>query len=251
MNNLFVVFAAIFLAVTLAIVIGVLVIKHKLGNVTRNYLGMGLSETAKMLSDGISDECRLPYSVPKLTPLYKPKIERDFPEMSYEQMESMVRNGIADILNTLENGEADGVSNSSLRLKEQLKGIIEDNRSKGEQVHYDDLKIHSVGVESYNKSVDTAMAVFQTALESRYYVTRSGQLTFGAKDKPTQNLFSVTLAHNQNLTEKDSGSYIETNCPNCGAPVPAVGKRECLYCGSGLVAAVDKIWQIDSFRLLK
>ena len=76
--NIFIVFAAIFSAVALAIVILVLIIKNKVSNITRNYLGMGLSETAKLLSDGLAEECRLPYSVPKLTPLYKPKIERDF-----------------------------------------------------------------------------------------------------------------------------------------------------------------------------
>ena len=249
--NVFIVFAAIFFAVIAAIGIAVMVIKQKLGNITRTYLGKGLSETARMLSDGFADECKLPYSVPKLTPLYKPKIERDFPEMGYERMEAMVRNGIADILNALESGDSDSVAHSSVRLRDGLRGIIEDNRSKGEQMHYDSLKIHSVGVESYNSTSSSASAVFQTALESCYYVTRNGQIVSGSKEKPTQNLFSVTLAHNQNLSEDDGRSYIETNCPNCGAPVPAVGKRECPYCGSGLVPAVDKIWQIDSFTLLK
>lgn len=251
MGNILIIFAVIFLAVILAIAAGVLVIRRKLGNITRTYLGTGLSETAKMLSDGIADECRLPYSVPKLTPLYKPKIERDFPEMGYERMESMVKNGIADILNALESGDSSGVAHSSVRLRDQLHGIIEDNRSRGEQVHYDSLKIHSVGVESYNSTSSSAAAVFQTALESHYYVTKNGQIVSGSRDKPTQNLFSVTLAHNQDLSEDDNRSYIESNCPNCGAPVPAVGGRECPYCGSGLVPAVDKIWQIDSFKLLK
>lgn len=249
--NVFIVFAAIFLAVILAIIIGVLVIKRKIGNITRTYLGMGLSETAKMLSDGLAGECRLPYSVPKLTPLYKPKIERDFPEMGYDRMEAMVRNGIADILNALESGDTDSVANASVRLRAQLRGIAEDNRSKGEQVHYDNLKVHSVGVEIYGSASASASAVFQTALESRYYVTKNGQIISGSKEKPTQNLFSLTLAHNQSISEDDGRAYIEANCPNCGAPLSAVGSRECPYCGSGYVPAVDKIWQIDSFKLLK
>ena len=230
--NIFIVFAAIFSALALAIVILVLVIKNKVSNITRNYLGMGLSDTAKLLSDGLADECRLPYSVPKLTPLYKPKIERDFPEMGYDRMESMVRNGVIDILNTLESGEnADVLSHSSVRLRDQVNGIIRDVRSKGEKPHYDDIKIHNVGIESY--------------------VTKNGHMVSGSREKPTQHLFSLTLAHNQNISEERDGIYLEANCPNCGAPIPSVGAKECHYCGSGVLHAVDKIWQIDSFRLLK
>ena len=51
--NIFIVFAAIFSALALAIVILVLVIKNKVSNITRNYLGMGLSDTAKLLSDAV------------------------------------------------------------------------------------------------------------------------------------------------------------------------------------------------------
>jgi hypothetical protein len=250
--NIFIVFAAIFSAVALAIVILVLIIKNKVSNITRNYLGMGLSETAKLLSDGLAEECRLPYSVPKLTPLYKPKIERDFPEMGYDRMESMVRNGITDILNTLESGEnANALSNSSVRLRDQVNGIISDVQSRGEKQHFDDIKIHNVGIENYHSDQNTALAVFQAAAESRHYVTKNGQTVSGSKEKPTQHLFSLTLAHNQNVSEERDGIYLEANCPNCGAPIPSVGAKECHYCGSGVLHAVDKIWQIDSFRLLK
>ncbi len=249
--NILIVFGAIFFAVALAVVILVLVIKNKLSGITRNYLGMGLSETAKLLSDGLADECRLPFSVPKLVPLYKPKIERDFPEMGYDKMETMVRNGIVDILNTLEGGEnADDLAHSSVRLRDQVNGIIRDVRSKGEKLHYDDIKIHNVGIESYRSDENSASAVFQAAAESRYYVTKNGQTVSGIREKPTQQLFSLTLAHNQDISEERDGFYLEANCPNCGAPIPSVGAKECPYCGSGVVHAVDKIWQIDSFKLL-
>ncbi|MCM1054864.1 MAG: zinc ribbon domain-containing protein [Bacteroides sp.] len=249
--NVFIVFGAIISAVALVAVVSAAVIKRKLNGFTRRYLGQSAGETVRMLSEGLANECKLPYSVPKLTPLYKPKIERDFPEMGFARMESMVRNGIADILNAVESGEPQRVAHSSVRLRDQISGIVEDYRSRGENAHYDNLVIHNVGVESYDSSAESAVAVFQTAVESLFYVTRDGRLVSGSRDKPTQNLFSVTLAHNQNLSADNAGSYIESNCPNCGAPVPAVGARECPYCGSGIVPVVDKIWQIDSFKLLK
>lgn len=249
--NGFLIFLAIFLGITAAIFIGFLIIRHKLNSFTARYLGKNVSETAKMLSQGLKDECKLPYAVPKLTPLYKPKIERDFPEMSFSQLESMAKNGMADILNAIENGNPDSVKHSSVRLRNQIGGIVEDARSNGEEIHYDGLKIHNVGVDSYNADSEAASVVFQVALESVYYVIGEGKVKAGTKNNPTQNLFSVQLSHNQNLSEETADSYIESNCPNCGAPVPAAGNRACPYCGSGLVAVVDKIWQIDSFKLLK
>lgn len=246
------IFLAIFLGVIAAIFIGFLVIRYKLNKLTRSYLGKSVGETAKMLTQGLKDECTLPYAVPKLTPLYKPKIERDFPEMSFSQMESMAKNGMADILNAIENGKPESVKHSSIRLQNQIGGIVEDARSNGEEIHYDNLKIHNVGVESYNADSETASVVFQVALESVYYVIKDGKVKTGTKEHQTQNLFSIQLSHNQNLTVDTAESYIESNCPNCGAPVPAAGKnRACPYCGTGLVAVVDKIWQIDSFKLLK
>lgn len=249
--NGFLIFLAIFLGVIAAIFIVVLIVRHKLNKFTQRYIGKNVSETAKMLSQGLKDECKLPYSVPKLTPLYKPKIERDFPEMSFSQMESMAKNGMADILNAIENGKPDSVKHSSMRLRNQIGGVVEDARSNGEEIHYDSLKIHNVGVESYNADSEAASVIFQVALESVYYVLRDGKVKAGSRDNPTQNLFSVQLSHNQNLSAETAESYIESNCPNCGAPVPAAGHGACPYCGTGLVAVVDKIWQIDSFKLLK
>lgn len=249
--NGFLVFLAIFLGVVAATFIAVLVIRHKLNKFTQSYLGKNVGETARMISQGLKDECRLPYSVPKLTPLYKPKIERDFPEMSFSQMESMAKNGMADILNAIENGKPQSVKHSSVRLRNQIGAVVEDARSNGEEIHYDSLKIHNVGVESYNADSEAASVVFQVALESVYYVLKDGKVKAGTKNNPTQNLFSVQLSHNQNLSAETAESFVGSNCPNCGAPVPAAGHGTCPYCGTGLVAVVDKIWQIDSYKLLK
>ena len=191
-----------------------------------------------------------PYSVPGLTSLYRPKFERDFPEMRYERLESMARNGMIAILNAMESKKPDSVENSSGNLQNQMKVIIEDYSSRGENINYDNVQIHAISMTNYNSTNATATAVFRISLQSLAYRTKNGAVVSGSNKVPRQNLFSLTLMHNQ---AGDSGNnrYFEANCPNCGAPIEDLSHRKCSYCGSGLVPVVDKIWQIDSFELLK
>ncbi len=237
-------------SIVLGFLIVFLIIRQCINHTTKKYLGKSIGETAKLISDGLANECTMPYPVASMTPLYKPKIERDYPEIGYDRMESMAKNGIMHILNAIESGKPESVAHSSIRLQDQIRGIVDDHASREELVHYDNVKIHAAGVDRYNVKPEAASVVFQVALQSNYYCEKKGKIIAGAKDKPTQNLFSVTLAHNQDLSETDASSFIEANCPNCGAPIPN-GTRNCPFCGTRVIAVADKIWQIDSFKLLK
>lgn len=249
--NGFLTFLIVFGAIVVGFIVIFLIIKNYLSNKTKKYLGMGLGETAKFLSDGLANECTLPYAIPKMTPLYKPKIERDYPEMSFSQMESMAKNGVVHILNAIESGKPESVAHGSMRLQDQIRGIVDGYASNEETVHYDNIKIHAVGVENYIANPEAASVIFQVALQSNFYREKNNKIIAGTKDKPTQSLFSVTLAHNQDLSKTDASSFMEANCPNCGAPIPADGTRNCPFCGTRVIAVVDKLWQIDSFKLLK
>ncbi len=246
----FVTFLIVFGAIVIGLLVLFLIVKSYLNKKAKKYLGMGLGETAKLISNGLANECTTPYSVPKTDPLYKPKIDRDFPEMGFNRLQAMAKNGMLHILNAVESNKPGSVEHGSMRLEDQIRGITDSHQLKEEKVHYGNVQIHSIGVEKYEASTEAASVVFQIALQSIYYCEKDGKIILGSKEKPTQNLFSITLAHNQDLSKVDAESYIEANCPNCGAPVPANGK-ECPYCGSGLVPVVDRYWQIDSFKLLK
>ena len=220
-------------------------------SVTRT-LNSQMMHAAKTILNSLNDNPTgvPPYSVPGLTSLYRPKFERDFPEMRYERLESMARNGMIAILNAMESKKLDSVENSSGNLQNQMKVIIEDYSSRGENINYDNVQIHAISMTNYNSTNATATAVFRISLQSLAYRTKNGAVVSGSNKVPRQNLFSLTLMHNQ---AGDSGNnrYFEANCPNCGAPIEDLSHRKCSYCGSGLVPVVDKIWQIDSFELLK
>lgn len=251
--NGFIIFLIVLGGILGALVIGFFIVKSYLGRKTKQYLGMDIGQTAKFLSDGLKNECTLPYPVAKLTPLYKPQIDRDYPEMGFDRLEAMARNAMIQIINAIESNKPESVEHGSMRLKDQIRGITDGNQLKQQTVHYDNLKIHSTGVDRYNASKTAASVVFQVSLQSNLYVTKNDKndkVISGSKDKPTQNLYSVTLAHNQDLSVTDMASYIEANCPNCGAPIPA-NSKQCTFCGTGLVPVVDRFWQIDSFKLLK
>ena len=249
-SNIISVLVPIVVVLVIVVVIVRLVTEIK-RSVTRT-LNSQMMHAAKTILNSLNDNPTgiPPYSVPNLTAVYRPKIERDFPEMSYERMESMAKNGMIAILNAVESKKTDSVENSSQNLKNQLKVITEDYFRRGEDIHYDNVQIHAAAVTNYNSTRTAATAVFQISLQSLAYRTKDGKVVSGSNTVPRQNLFSLTLMHNQ---KGGSGSqrYFEANCPNCGAPIEDLGSRNCSFCGSGLVPVVDKIWQIDSFELLK
>ena len=223
-------------------------IKH---SVTRT-LNSQMMHAAKTILKSLNDNPTgvPPYPVPQLTAVYRPKIERDFPEMSFDRFESMARNGMIAILNAVESKKTDSVENSSQNLKNQLKVLVEDFSRRGEDIHYDNVNIHAVAIENYYSTNSSASMVFQISLQSLAYRTKDGKVVSGSNTVPRQNLFSLTLMHNQS-GNPGSKHYFEANCPNCGAPIEDMSSRSCPFCGSGLVPVVDKIWQIDSFKLLK
>lgn len=240
------------LIIALVVIAVVAVLVYEIKRAVRRTFNSQLMRVAKTVINSLDENPTgiPPYSVPQLTAVYKPKIERDFPEMSYQRLESMARNGMIAILNALESKKTDSVENSSRNLQNQLKVIIEDYSRRSEDIHYDNISVHAAAITSYNSTKTTAAAVFQISLQSLAYRTKNGAVVSGSNTVPRQNLFSLTLMHNQ---KGDSGNehYFEANCPNCGAPIEDLSQRSCSFCGSGLVPVVDKIWQIDSFELLK
>ena len=250
MENLISVLVPIVVVLVMVIVIVRLVTEIK-RSVTRT-LNSQMMHAAKTILNSLNENPTgvPPYPVPQLTAVYRPKIERDFPEMSFDRFESMARNGMIAILNAVESKKIDSVENSSQNLRTQLKVLIEDFSSRGEDIHYDNVEIHAVAIENYYSTSTSASMVFQISLQSLAFRTKNGTVVSGSNKIPKQNLFSLTIMHNQK-SDAGKGHYFEANCPNCGAPIEDMSSRSCPYCGSGLVPVVDKIWQIDSFKLLK
>lgn len=239
--------------ILLVIAIVVLVIKAKINSLTHQYLGKSAGETARFLADGLKNETTLPKSITNMTAVFKPAIERDFPELGFDGMIRMAENGLISILNTIESeniGQLD--AKASDKLKKQVDNIISDNQSISTKHCFDNVKIHKTGVARYNNSGKSAVADFEISMQCNEYTICDDKVKSGSKDELTQAVYKVTLAYNQEQYLETTSILHGSNCPNCGAPVSAIGNDKCCpYCGTGLTEISDRVWQIDSFKLLK
>ncbi len=243
--------ALIIVAIIVAgILVVIAVIKHKLNRMTRQYLGMGLDETARLISDGLKAEATTPKSISNMSAVYKPKLMRDFPQMTYEQFETLAKNAFLSALTAIESEDVQRLENTTRGFTQHIENIIADNRSRGITEHFDDIKIHRVSIADYKSTADSARAVFEISFQCLHFLSESSE-----KDKDTlsQLAASVTLVYSRETFEDSDNAVFAHNCPNCGAPIYGVGKDTvCKYCGSGFTEKdVTKVWLADSFKFIK
>ncbi|MGN0579213.1 MAG: zinc ribbon domain-containing protein, partial [Ruminiclostridium sp.] len=235
--------------IILAIVIIVAVIKHKLNSMTRQYLGMGLGETADFLKKGIAEEATTPKAISNLSAVYKPKLMRDFPDMTYGQFEETAKNTLISVLNSIQAASIDGLLAPTDNLKKKVEGIINANAAAHATEHYDNIRIHRVSIADYHSTEKTAEAVFELSFQCNHFID-NGKNT-KTDDTLTQMAAKVVLIYGADEYEYDS-SVLSHNCPNCGAPIQAVGSNKaCPYCGTGITEASVRCWLADSFSIIK
>lgn len=226
----------------------VMYIKHKINSVTRKYLGMGLSETADLIGKGLREETTTPKAISNVSAVYKPRLMRDFPDMTYERFIEMANTALSSILTGIEKESTGGIENATDSLKSQVYDRIRDNQGRKLVEHFDDISIHRSGISNYKSTSDTATADFEISFQCVHY--------FEGKDKvpqnPTQLAARVTLSYGREYTEDSKSLTYSHNCPNCGAPVYSVGGRmmKCQYCGTGVTEEVYKSWLVSSFKFI-
>lgn len=223
-----------------AIVFGVWLIKRKLNQATRKYLGMGLDQTAELLRNGIREEATMPKPIANMTPVYKPKLLRDFPEMSYEQVETMAKNALLGFLTAVAAEDTGKLFQPSRNLTQQAQSRIDRNALRGVREQFESPKIHKISMTDYHSENGTVDAEFQLSFEA---------LHGGAQ--PEQMSCTVLLNCGRAEAEESGGAYYSHTCPSCGAPVTAVGvNKVCRYCGSGITERGTRVWLADSVTFL-
>lgn len=227
----------------MAIVIGVSIIRHKLNRLTRKYLNKSLDQVGEAIREGLNDDSQPPRTISVMTSINKPKFQKDFPNMSYDQIESMARNALTGYLNAIESQDIGKLYEPSLNLTQQVADRLNDNASRGVE-HFDNVKIHRTALASYMNSGSSVDAVFEISFECYHYFKESEKL-----NAPNQLACSVVLNNGKALAD---GAVIEGhNCPNCGAPLTTVGtNRICEYCGTGSDVIDLKVWLADSIKFI-
>ncbi|MBQ8613254.1 MAG: hypothetical protein IJ416_03470 [Ruminiclostridium sp.] len=226
-----------------AIAIGVAVIRYKLNRFTKRYLGKNLSQVGDAIREGLNDDSRPPRTISVKTSIHQPKFQRDFPDMSYSQIESMAKNALTSYLSAIESQNVNLLYEPSLNLTQQFYDRLQDNASRGVE-HFDNVKIHRAALANYINSDGVVDAVFEISFECYHFFQESEKL-----NAPNQLACSVTLNHGRALAD---GSVIEGhNCPNCGAPIVIKNNQKmCEYCGSGFEVIDLKVWLADSIKFI-
>lgn len=72
-------------------------------------------------------------------------------------------------------------------------------------------------------------------------------MTEGAESRLRQSRYDVEMIYIQDrdLVENQADSGLAMNCPNCGAPLPKLGAKKCLYCDTPVEEFNIKIWHFS------
>lgn len=241
----------IILAIVIAILIGIAIIKHKVNATTQKYLGMSASQTADLISKGLKEEVTTPKSISNLSAVYKPKLQRDFPGMQFGQFESMAKNALTSALNAIESEDTSILKDTTLSFNKKVEEIISDNKSRKLIEHFDNYQMHRISISDYKKTSDTASVDFEISFQcNHFYTSTDGRNVENKENTLTQYAARVQLVYGRSF-EEDTAVYSH-NCPNCGAPVYAVGENKvCEYCGCGFTESFDKSWLAGDFSFIK
>lgn len=165
------------------------------------------------------------------------RIAADFPELSLEDMKNRAAADITDILEAVESGNV-----SRFEKIQNVATFIDEQRdSAGGSINFNDIIIHNTVLNRYLKQNGSAVIRFQTALQ--YILTKGTNPPHKVQDR-----FELDYSYNLDETKLQDGVSTFLKCPNCGAPVKTLGVKYCEYCGSEIIAKIQKLWELDAVR---
>lgn len=169
-----------------------------------------------------------PKSLSSAEPLLLDRIKRDFPEYNPELIRQRVTKDARTFYESAQAGRClytDGVSD---QLKERLASSLPPDVDR-------DIRVHKVALSAYDDSSQDRVLTFQAAaaFKDPAGVTRQRRLIL--KYLAAWSTDTVT-------------GVKRANCPNCGAPVPAVGSKVCQYCGTALKVWAGTQWLLTDVK---
>ena len=244
-----IVFLVLLLIVIAIISIAVYKIKQKTRQFSRQVFGTNsLMEGFEQIE---AEYSVTPKSVSAMTSLYLPKITRDFPEFSYDEMKEKAQNVLTSYLLAINDFNPGRLTEGNSELKNKLEHAIAILKNKDQREHFDNIKIHRTEISGYTKKSGRCIITMQTSVQYYHYITdNSGKVISGSKDVLFQSKYDVDLIYIQDrsLVEGDFGDADGLNCPNCGAPITNLGSKFCEYCGTGVVAYNIQVWNFSDVR---
>ncbi|MDE6714714.1 MAG: hypothetical protein K2K20_13395 [Lachnospiraceae bacterium] len=188
-----------------------------------------------------------PMSVSAMTSVELPKILRDFPEFNWPEWKKICENTLRAYLEAIENKSLTYLKDASDAIKQQADLIIGEEKKLGITECFDQLQIHRTEISRYEKKEGMCKIKVQSALQ--YYYSKISE----EKGKMIDNIkqqcrYDMELVFVQDMSKVDDDLAYDFvgNCPNCGAPMVAVGgTRRCQYCGTEVKEAYNtRVWTL-------
>ena len=169
-----------------------------------------------------------PKSLSSAEPLLLDRIKRDFPEYNPELIRQRVAKDARTFYESAQAGKclyADGISD---QLRERLESFLPPDVAG-------DIHIHKVALAASDDVSEDRVLTFQAAaaFKDSAGVTRQRRLIL--------KYLAAWATDTENGVRK-------ANCPNCGAPIPAVGSKVCCYCGTALKVWAGIGWLLTDLR---
>lgn len=188
-----------------------------------------------------------PKSVTAMTRIFEPQIMRDFPEFSWEEFKHKSENMLVSALLAVSAENPSRFVEGHKDIKKQVENIIADNRARGITEKYSDITIHQTEIANYQKLNGKCVITIQCAVGSLYTKRLNGKLIEGDDKYKTQTKYNIELVYIQDMEKVGTATALGTVCPQCGAPIRALGAKFCEYCGAGVTPINIRVWSLHKF----
>ena len=140
---------------------------------------------------------------------------------------------------------------SELRAKLEMR--IDALNNEDAEEHFREIRIHRTEIRQYRKTKGRCSIIFQSSVQYFHYKEKDGKVVAGADSRLEQSRYNIEMLYIQDrdVVENQTDSGLAMNCPNCGAPLPKLGAKRCLYCDTPIVEFNIRIWNFNDVDEVK
>ena len=241
------IFLGAIVGIILIVAIIAFIVYKKITNFT-NSIGLPAGDLKSMIEQSEHEARYRPKSVSGMTSVTIPKIKNDFPNFSESELYTKLETSLNLIFNALSTKQ---ISDSSelVIIRNNLEEKINSLKNNFIDISISDVVFHKHVIKEYNKSNGALHIILQTSLEYYYEEKQNNEVKVKRTDWKKQTSYTTEFIYVYNTDEfETTRTTIGARCPNCGAPVKALGQKSCEYCASGLEDLNLKSWFISSYK---
>ena len=172
---------------------------------------------------------------------------RGLGDLYQRQMKSRAENVLTSYLQSITKQNPALLSEGTRELKEQLRLRLEMLQNQSQKESFENIHIHRTEIHQYRKQRGRQSIVLQTAVEYFHALKENGKVIRGSEEHKEQAKYNVELVYiqDQDMIENQEDAGLGLNCPNCGAPLPGLGAKKCIYCDTPIVEYNLRVWNFS------